>query len=244
MPQMQAALSRQMRREGLLVTAAGAITPTTLAELATELFGALPAGAPPAAPVLPSFTHFGQQVIPVPAPQSAMVFGQEGLSMSDPDWEAASVMLRILGGGGFASRLMQAVREKRGLAYGISAGFDLIFHRGILIGNVATENARVAETLAVTRGEWRRMADAGPSETELADAVAYLTGALPLQFADSRRIANGLLTLRQNDRPPEWLAQRSARLAALTRDRLANVAARLLRPDDLSVVIAGQPVGL
>jgi zinc protease len=153
-------------------------------------------------------------------------------------------MLRILGGGGFASRLMQAVREKRGLAYGISAGFELLFRRGILIGNVATENARVAETLAVMREEWHRMADAGPTETELADAVAYLTGALPLQFADSRRIANGLLTLRQNDRSPEWLAQRSTRLAALKREQLASVAARLLRAEEVSVVIAGQPVGL
>jgi zinc protease len=118
---------------------------------------------------------------------------------------------------------------------------DIMFHRGVLVGSVASENARMAETLTVTREEWRRMAESGPTEEELKDAVAYLTGALPLQFADSRRIADGLLTLRQNDRPPEWLAERPARLRALRREQLARVAARLLRPEDLSVVIAGQP---
>jgi zinc protease len=242
--QMQSALARQMRRDGLLVAASGAIKPAALAALLAELFSGLPAGAPPAAPALPAFTRFGQQVVQVAAPQSTAMFGQQGLPTTDPDWEAAQVMLRVLGGGGFSSRLMQAVREERGLAYGISAGLDLMFRQGILVGAVSSENARMAETLAVTRAEWRRMAEAGPTDEELADAVAYLTGALPLQFVDSRRISDGLLTLRQNDRPPEWLAGRPARLAALKRDQLAKVAGRLLRADDLSVVIAGEPVGL
>jgi zinc protease len=153
-------------------------------------------------------------------------------------------MLRILAGGGFASRLMQAVRERRGLAYGIGAGLDLMFRQGVIVGSVATENARVAETLAVTREEWGRMAESGPTDTELADAVAFLTGSLPLAFTDSRRVANALLTLRQNDRPADWLAGRPARLAALTQARIAAVAARLLAPADLSVMVAGQPVGL
>jgi zinc protease len=67
---------------------------------------------------------------------------------------------------------------------------------------------------------------------------------MPLQFTDSRRIADTLLTLRQNNRPTDWLSGRPARLAALTRERLAAVSARLLKPDALSVVVAGQPVGL
>ncbi|MBD0271887.1 MAG: insulinase family protein [Acetobacteraceae bacterium] len=102
----------------------------------------------------------------------------------------------------------------------------------------------MAETLAVTREEWARMAAEGPTEEEMADAVAYLTGSLPLQFTDSRRVADALLTLRQNDRPPDWLAGRPARLAALGRERVAAVAKRLLAPAELSVVVAGQPVGL
>ncbi|MDN3564798.1 M16 family metallopeptidase [Paeniroseomonas aquatica] len=241
---IRAALDRQVRRDGLLVAVSGAITADQLKAILPPLFAGLPPGAPAAVPPLPGFRHFGQQVLPVASPQSAVVFGQDGLAATDPDWEASQVMLRILAGGGFTSRLMQAVREQRGLAYGIGAGLDLLFHHGVIVGSVATENARVAETLAVTREEWARMAAAGPTAEELADAVAFLTGSMPLAFTDSRRVANTLLTLRQNDRPTDWLANRPARLQALTRDKLAQVAARVLAPRDLSVIIAGQPAGL
>jgi zinc protease len=241
---IRAALDRQIRQEGLLVAAAGAITPEGLRSLIGEVFVGLPAGTPPAPPPLPPFRAFGQQVLQVASPQSAVVFGQEGLPAQDPDWEAMQVVLRILAGGGFASRLMQVVREKRGLAYGIGAGLDVMFRHGILVGSVATENARVAETLAVTREEWRRMAAEGPTEEERQDAVAFLTGSLPLQFTDSRRVADSLLTLRQNGRPVDWLAGRAARLRAISTEQLARTAARVLAPDALSVVVAGQPVGL
>ena len=183
-------------------------------------------------------------MLPVPSPQSSVVFGQAGLAASDPDWEAAQVVLRILAGGGFSSRLMEAVRVQRGLAYGIGGGLSVLFRHGVIVGSVATENARVAETLAVTREEWARMAASGATEAELDDAVAFLTGSLPLQFTDSRRIADGLLAMRQNGRPMDWLAGRPARLAALTESRIAAISARLLKPAELSVVVAGQPVGL
>jgi len=241
---LRAALDRQLHGAGLLVAASGAISADGLRGLLAEMFAGLPAGLPPQIPPLPAFQGFGQRVLPVASPQSAVVFGQEGLSAADPDWEAAQVVLRILAGGGFTSRLMQSVREQRGLAYGIGAGLDLLFGRGVVVGSVATENARVAETLAVTREEWARMAAEGPTEPELADAVAFLTGSMPLAFTDSRRIADALLTLRQNNRPTDWLARRPARLQALTRDGLAKVAARVLAPAALSVVVAGQPVGL
>ncbi len=241
---LRTALTRQMRHDGLLVCAAGAITPEALKGVLAQLFAGLPAGPPPATPPLPAFQAFGQAVVDVASPQSAVVFGQEGLAAEDPDWEAAQVVLRILAGGGFASRLMHSVREQRGLAYGIGGGLDVMFRRGIVVGSVATENARVAETLAVTREEWARMAKDGPTDAEREDAVAYLTGSLPLQFTDSRRVADSLLSLRQNGRPRDWLGGRAARLNALTTERLAAVAARVLRPETLSVVIAGQPVGL
>jgi zinc protease len=235
----------QMRRDpSLLVCAAGAIGPQPLAEAMEALFGGLPAGAPPSAPPLPPFRRFGQTVLPVASPQSAVVFGQDGLGAADPDWEAAQVALRILAGGGFTSRLMHAVREERGLAYGIGGGLSVLFRHGVIVGSVATENARVAETLAVTRAEWARMAAEGPTQAELDDAVAFLTGSLPLQFSDTRRVAETLLSLRQNGRPTDWLANRPARLRALTRERVAGVSARLLRTEELSVIVAGEPVGL
>lgn len=241
---IRAALDRQLRRGGLLVAASGAINAEQLRALLPELFSGLPAGDPPEVPALPDFRHFGQEVVQVASPQSTVMFGQSGLPVTDPDWEAAQVVLRILAGGGFTSRLMQSVREQRGLAYGIGAGLDVLFRRGVIVGSVATENARVAESLAVLREEWARMAASGPTDEEVADAVAFLTGSMPLQFTDSRRVASTLLAMQQNGRPTDWLAGRPARLRALTRNGLAQVAGQLLAPDKLSTMIAGQPAGL
>ncbi len=237
-------LARQLRAGGVLVAASGAITPAELSRLLPTLFEGLPEGAPPEAPALPDFTTFPPRILQVVAPQSAIVFGQPGPAITDPDWEAFQVALRILAGGGFSSRLMEAVRVQRGLTYGIGAGLDTMFGQGVVIGSLATDNAKVGEALAVTRAEWARMAEQGATAAEVDDAVAFLTGNLPLQFTDSRRIAGTLLALRRNDRPLAWLNDRAGRLRALTPERIAAVSRRLLKPEALSVAIAGQPEGV
>ncbi|WP_131829589.1 M16 family metallopeptidase, partial [Teichococcus deserti] len=243
--QMRAALARQLHRgPGLLIAVSGAISAAELAALLPRLFDGLAEGAAPAAPPLPAMTGFGTAVVPVAAPQSTIIFGQPGLAVRDPGWETAQVVLRILSGGGFTARLTKSLREARGLTYGIGAGLDSIFGESVLIGHFATANARVGEALTLLRSEWRRMAADGPTAEEMEEAVAYLTGSQPLQFTDSRRIAATLLAMRRNDRPLDWLEKRPARLAAIGRDAAAQLAGRLLVPDQLSVTVAGQPEGL
>jgi zinc protease len=238
------AIARQLRADGLIVAAAGAITAEELARVMPALFAGLPEGAPPEAPALPAFTAFGRRVVEVSSPQSALLFGQPGMPVADPAWETLQVVLRVLGGGGFSSRLMEAVRVQRGLTYGIGVGLDSLFGQGVIIGSTSTDNARVGETLSVTRDEWARMAETGPTAAELDDAVAFLTGNLPLQFTDSRRIAGTLLALRRNNRPVTWLNDRAERLRALTPAGTAAVARRVLVPQELSVAIAGRPEGV
>ncbi|AWV21944.1 Zinc protease [Roseomonas mucosa] len=250
---IRAAAARHLRRDGLVIAAAGAIAPEAFSALLAEVFGGLPEGGAPEAPPLPDFVlpalagpapGGGPVVVPVDAPQCAVLFGQPGLPVRDPDWEAAQVALRVLGGGGFSSRLMQEVRVKRGLSYGIGAGLDVIAGQGLVTGSVATENARVTETLNVLRAEWAHMAAEGPTQAELEEAVSYLTGSLPLQFTDSRRTASILMGQRRNGRPADWLAKRPERLAAMTRDGVARVAARVLQPGRLGAVVAGKPEGI
>jgi zinc protease len=235
---------RQFHRAGLLVAASGAITAEQLRETLATLFGDWPAGDPAAVPVPPAFAARGVQVVRMESPQSSAVFGQPGLAVDDPDWEAAGVVMRVLAGGGFSSRLMNAVRVERGLAYGIGAGAEPVAGRSVIIGSVATENARMGETLSVLRAEWARMAASGPTDAEREEAIAYLTGSQPLSFTSTRQVAGILLALRRNKRPLDWLANRPARLAALSREKLAEVAARVLRPDELAVTVAGKPEGV
>jgi len=241
---LRAFLDAQLHRSGVQVVAAGALDAAGLRALMGELFAALPPGTPPELTPPGPMRAFGQVQRPMPVPQSHMVFGQNALPPTDPDWEASQVVIRILAGGGFTSRLMRTVREERGLTYGIGAGLSVAFGQALVQGYVATENGQAAEVWRLVREAWAGMAAQGPTEEELADAVAFLAGSLPLQFTDSRRTASLLLGLRQTGRAPDWLAGRPARLAALTRDGVARVAQRLLETDRLALAVAGQPQGL
>jgi len=233
-----------LRRDGLTIAAAGAIKPEALAALMDRLFAGLPAGAPATPATLPAFTSFGQRVIGMDSPQSQAIFGHDGIGARDPQFEVAQVVLRVFGGGGFSSRLTESVRVQRGLTYGIGVGLDTGFGGGVLVGSVASDNGKIAEALSVTRDEWARMAADGPNDAEMAEAIAFLTGSLALQFTDSRRIANTLIAMQRNGRPIDWLDGRSDRLRAITRDDAARMARRLLKPEALSVTVAGRPVGL
>jgi zinc protease len=241
---LRSVLGQQLRRDGLTIAAAGAIKPEALAALMDRLFAGLPAGAPATPATLPPFTSFGQRVIGMDSPQSQAIFGHEGIGARDPEFEVAQVVLRVFGGGGFSSRLTESVRVQRGLTYGIGVGLDTGFGGGVLVGSVASDNGKIAEALSVTRDEWARMAADGPNDAEMAEAIAFLTGSLALQFTDSRRIANTLIAMQRNGRPIDWLDGRSDRLRAITRDDAARMARRLLKPEALSVTVAGRPVGL
>jgi zinc protease len=241
---LRSVLGQQLRRDGLTIAAAGAIKPEALAALMDRLFAGLPAGAPATPATLPAFTSFGQRVIGMDSPQSQAIFGHEGIGARDPEFEVAQVVLRVFGGGGFSSRLTESVRVQRGLTYGIGVGLDTGFGGGVLVGSVASDNGKIAEALSVTRDEWARMAADGPNDAEMAEAIAFLTGSLALQFTDSRRIANTLIAMQRNGRPIDWLDGRSDRLRAITRDDAARMARRLLKPEALSVTVAGRPVGL
>jgi zinc protease len=241
--ELRAGLAEQLRQGGVMLTAAGDIDPAGLRAAMAQLFEGLPTGAPPGVPPLPPMARFGMVKRDKAAGQSTLLFGQDALAPEDPDWEAFQVALRILAGGGFTSRLTRTVREERGLTYGIGAGLDLLFGRAIVAGQVQTDNATVGQVWQLVREGWAAMAQEGPTEAEVADAVAFLGGSLPLQFTDSRRTASLLLGLRQAGRSPEWLAQRGTRLAALTRDGVARAAKRL-DPAALGLAVAGQPQGL
>ena len=108
-----------MARDRIYVAAVGDITAEELGKLLDNLLGGLPAtGAPQPGPATDRLSG-GVTVVPFDTPQSVIQFGEEGIGRDDPDFFAAYVMNQILGGGRFTARLMNEVREKRGLTYGI-----------------------------------------------------------------------------------------------------------------------------
>jgi len=238
-------VSANFARDGLMIGVAGDITPVELARRLDRIFGALPATGRTAAIAAAAPANAGKQIIVRrKVPQSVVVFGHAGIRRDDPDWYAAYVMNRILGGGGFSSRLTEEVREKRGLAYSVYSYLNPFRHAALMMGGVATANRRVAKSLAVIRAEWRRMAEHGVTAKELAEAKTYINGSFPLRLDSSRRIAGLLVAMQIHHLGIDYVARRPGLIDAVTLADISRVARRLLKPDALTVVVVGQPNGL
>ena len=241
---LRAAHARLLSREGAVVGVVGAIDAGRAGAMVDTLLADLPQAAPPPPPMAQVATPGRTEIVPLPAPQTTVMFGHGGLLRDDPDFMPAFVMNYVLGGGGFSSRLTTEVREKRGLAYSTYSYLAPLDRAGIYLGGVGTANERVAESMEVIRAEWTRMAEEGVTEEELAKAKQYLTGAYPLRFDSNGKIAGILVGLQENGFGPEYVEQRNDLIEAVTQDDIRRVAERLLQPADLIVVAVGQPVGL
>lgn len=230
-------------REHLKIAVVGDITAEELGPLLDKVFGALPESAnikdiETAAPVLGPETETIQMAVP----QSVVQFGHEGVKRSHEDFIPSYIINYILGGGGFSSRLMEEVREKRGLAYSIYSYLYPMEESALVLGGVATKNASVHDAMELIRKEFSRMASEGPSEQELKNAKDYLTGSYALRFDTSSKIASQLLWIQVEGLDMDYIEKRNDLIEAVTLDEIKAVAKRLLDGDKLRFMIVGQPV--
>ncbi|MEQ9519725.1 MAG: pitrilysin family protein [Parvibaculum sp.] len=234
-----------MVRQNLSITVVGDIDAESLKTLLDQTFGSLAADSQlpeiATASVVPTAKL---EIIQREMPQSIVLFGHEGIARDDEDFIPAYVMNYVLGGGGFSSRLMTEVREKRGLAYSVASYFYPLTHASLFIGQVATENTRVAESIEVIRAELVRLAQEGVTDEELQDTKTYLTGSYPLRFDTNEKIASQLVAIQEEGLGIDYITKRNSLIEAVTADDVRRVAARLLRPDNLIITIVGQPEGL
>ncbi|MFV3128091.1 M16 family metallopeptidase [Niveispirillum sp. KHB5.9] len=235
----------RLAREGLKVAVSGDITAAELAPLLDSLFGALPAKANLTKVADIQLAAPGKTIlVPRPIPQTVMILAHGGLDRSDPDWYAATILNYVLGGGGFSSRLMDEVREKRGLTYGIGSSLQSYDHANLISVSGSTVNDKAAEAISVTKQIWGDVAKNGITEAELRDAQTYLTGSFPLQFTNNGAIAGLLLQVQRDDLGIEYLNKRNDLLNAVTISDVKRVAARLLDPAKLTTILVGQPTGI
>lgn len=239
-----AAKAAVLARDRLFVSAVGDITAEELGVLLDELLGGLPATGAALPPRAELGLTGGVTVVDWDSPQSVVMFGQAGIERDDPDFFAAFVLNHILGGSGFAARLMDAVREKRGLTYGISTWLAPMDLAATWQGSFASANEKVAEAVEVVRATWAEVAVNGVTEAELEAAKTYLTGSYPLRFDGNGPIANILVGMQAERLPASYVNERNAHIEAVTLHDVRRVAKRLMAPEALRFVVVGRPQGL
>jgi zinc protease len=237
-------IRRVLARDGLKIAIVGDIDAKTAGELIDRTFGSLPATAELAAVASVVPQGIGRRiVIELDVPQAAVAFGGPGIGRSDPDFMAAYIVNHVLGGGSFSSRLYREVREKRGLAYGISDSL-LWFNRGaVWVGATATRADATRETIEIIDQEIRRLAREGPSEEEFVKAKTYLKGSFALVLDSSNRIAAQLIQMQLDNLGIDYIDRRAGLIDAVTLADARRVAKRLLESGIL-VTVVGRPQGV
>ena len=229
-------------RGGLKVAISGDITAADATKLVGDTFKPVPDTTPPALPPIGRLGSPGTHITAMDVPQPTVLFGLPGLMRADPDFIPGSVANYILGGGGFSSRLMDDVRVKRGLTYGISTQLTAYSRASILLGSVATRADAVRQTISVVHDTLADFASKGATQQELDDAKTYLTGSFPLAFSSTSGIAAQLSTFQRQGLDIGYVARRNSLIQAVTLEDINRVAKKLFEPAHLTVIVAGSPV--
>jgi zinc protease len=232
-------------RATLQVTIVGDIDADAAGRAVDHIFGALPQGARPQDAAQATLGPPTPLIVrPLPQPQSLILFSAPGIQDEDEDWAPLSVANYILGGGGFSSRLLEEVREQRGLVYGIGTSPSVRDYVATIRGSAQTENGNVAEALEVIRAEMRRLHEEGATQAEVNDAITYLTGSFALDLDSNSKIANVVHSYQTAGRDIEYINRRNDLIGAVTLADVNRVIRRLFNPDAFTFVVVGQPEGL
>ncbi len=171
--------------------------------------------------------------------QSSVVFGLEGVGRKDRDYYALKIINYVLGGGSFNARLMQEIREKRGLAYSVHSWLDEMVRAPLLMGALATENTRLDQALDILRAQIGAIGTDSITQAELAAAKTYFIHSQPVRMGSTRNLARMLAAIRYYDLGMDYLDRRRAIIEAVTGDDVRRVAKKILDPKRLFIVVVG-----
>jgi zinc protease len=160
----------------------------------------------------------------------------------DPSFFAATIGNSILGGGGFSSRLLQRVRSDEGYAYSASSLWTTPRRYDGLIGAItrtSPENAVAAiDVILATMNEIREIS---PSAAELKTAVDRVVNGYVFDFQTPEQIVSRMMLYVTGELPDDWLERYAEGVQAVTTDHIRRVFAEHLRPDDMTILIVGDP---
>ncbi len=222
-----------------IIAVVGDVTEAEIVPLLTEYFKNWKrAGSPaPASPSMPAIDKTIVKKIDKSVTQASIDIGNIGISRENPDYYAVTVMNYILGGGGFSSRLMDNIRDNKGLAYDVHSAFSAQKEKGLFQVSIQTKNESANEVIAETLKEIRRIQSEPVSDKELADAKAYLTGSFPLRMDTSAKIASILTSIEVYNLGLDYPQKYPGLINAVTRDDVQRVAKKYLRPDSAVIVV-------
>ncbi len=219
------------------VTIVGDLSRSDAEALAESLVAGLPKGQTPTLPAAPKLPPQGRQQIVHPAAQAHIYVGLPAVERGNPDYFPLLVGNYSLGGGGFVSRLMKEVRDKRGFAYSVYSYFAPLRQAGPFQIGLQTKRSQAREALAVTQSVLQGFLKEGPTAEELAAAKANLVGSFPLKLDSNKKILDNVAAVGFYRLPLDYLDRYQEKVQAVTAEEVKKAFARYVRPEHLVTVL-------
>ena len=225
----------------VILAIVGDITEEQAATLVQTHFGGWKKGAPPvrAAKKPPPIEKKAVQLIEKDLTQSTIVLGHGGISRTNPDFYAVTVMNHILGAGGFSSRLMDSIRDKQGLAYGIMSHYDARAMPGSFWVNLQTRTEATNQAITGVLAEMKGIREAPVTDQELAEAKSFLMGSFPLRLDSTAKLAQVLAQVEFYGLGFEYFTQYPKWIERVTKEDVQRVAKQYLDPQHYALVVVG-----
>ncbi|QNH07174.1 insulinase family protein [Pseudomonas sp. B11D7D] len=240
--QLQAFHARAYSAGNAVIALVGDLSRAEAEAIANRVSAALPKGPALAKIAQPQTPKPGASHIEYPSNQTHLLLAQLGIDRNDPDYAALYLGNQIFGGGGFGTRLMSEVREKRGLTYGVYSGFSAMQARGPFMINLQTRAELSEGTLALVKQLLADYLRDGPTQQELDNAKRELAGSFPLSTASNADIVGQLASMGFYDLPLSYLDDFMRDVQNLTTEQVKTAMAKHLAPEALVVVTAGPTV--
>jgi len=232
-------MRRYYTAENAVLSVAGNVEHEQVLGWASEAFRDLDRGTPPAPPASEQDRPEEYiQLDPRDLEQTNVALSMHGIARRDEDRYAFDLMITALGRG-MSSRLFQEVRERRGLAYSVSAGGARYSDTGSLTVNAGVTREHEEEALEVILRELQRLVDEPMPEDELQRTKDYAAGSFRLSLETpmslGQRYGNQLLIDGEIESPEDTVAG----LRAVTAGDIQRVAARIIAPRSFSIAVVG-----
>lgn len=218
------------------ITLVGDISHAEAEQVAESLSDGLPRGNAAALPAAPVVGKGKVVHIAHPASQAHVYIGLPAIERGNPDFFPLLVGNYSLGGGGFVSRLMKEVRDKRGYAYSVYSYFAPLKQSGPFQIGLQTKRSQAKEAIKVARGILEEFVKNGPTAEELEAAKANLTGSFPLRLDSNKKILDNVAVIGFYGLPLDYLDRYQENVQAVTVDQVKRAFSRHIQPDNLMTV--------
>ena len=223
-----------------IIVIVGAVDRITAERMVDTLFDGLPAGSKPdPLPPVPDLAQAKTVKIDFPSKQSHIYVGQPGMKRNDEDFFKLYVANHPFGGSGFASRLVETIREDRGLAYSVSSNFSPMRERGPFMMNLQTRADQTDEALLLLQKELDKYVAKGPEKDELEDSISNITGSFPLSLDSNSKVLGFLAMIGFYDLPENYLETYIDNIRKVDRSDIRQVLKNRIDVDKMVTVIIG-----